>query len=398
MRSSSLALLFLIPAWCAAADWPQWRGPGRDGVVPGFVEPKAWPEKLTRKWRVSVGEGHSSPIVAEGRIFLHTRRGEEEAVAAFDPQTGNPLWTSRYKAPYTMSPAATRHGKGVKSTPVYADGRIFTLGISGILSAFDAKSGKLLWRTESQTSPLYGHAMSPLVDGGLLIAHVGGHDQGALAALDVATGAERWRWAGDGPGYASPVVVEAAGVRQIVTESQNAIVSVRASDGKLLWKIPLRTPYDQNSVTPLRQRDMLIVSGLEFGTLAVKPGASGAEQVWHVKNVSLYMNSPVANGGVIFGMSHRNRGQFFALDPSGGKVLWTTPGREAENAAILSAGSVLIILKNDGELIVARAGVKGFDPVRRYTVAESETWAHPAPLGPRGILIKDLDSLALWEW
>jgi outer membrane protein assembly factor BamB len=403
MNWSKLPLL-LVAALCGmAADWPQWRGPGRDGVVPGFAEPANWPEKLSRKWKVKVGEGHSSPVVADGRVFLHSRRGEEEVIAAYDPASGKVLWVSGYAAPYAMNPAATRHGKGVKSTPVYADGRVFACGITGILSALDATSGKLLWRKEfskrhRQTSPLYGAAMSPLVDRGLLIAHVGGQDDGALTAFDAATGAERWRWTGDGPGYASPVAVDAGGVRQIVTETQNAIVSVNASNGALLWKIPLRTPYDQNSVTPLRHRGMLILSGLGFGTLAVKPGASSAEQVWHVKDVSMYMNSPVANGGLIFGMSNRNRGQFFALDPSTGRTLWTTPGREAENAAILSAGSLLLILKNDAELIVARAGAKSFEPVRRYTVAESETWAHPAPLGSRGVLIKDFDTLALWEW
>jgi outer membrane protein assembly factor BamB len=388
---------------CATADWPQWRGPARDGVVPGFVEPKPWPEKLSRRWKVAVGEGHSSPIVAAGKVFLHSRRGEEEVVAAYDPQTGRELWVARYAAPYTMNPAATRHGKGVKSTPVCVDGRLFTYGITGILSAFDARSGKLLWRKEfskdfKQTSPLYGSAMSPLVDGNLLIVHVGGHDLGALAAFDTATGMEKWRWAGDGPGYASPLAIDVSGIRQVVTQSQNAIVSVDASSGKLNWKIPLRTPYDQNSVTPLRHRDILILSGLGYGTLAVKPGASAASQLWHVKDVSLYMSSPVTSGDLIFGMSHRNRGQYFALEPSSGRVLWTTGGREAENAAILSAGSLLLILRNDAELIVARPGAKTFEPIRRYTVADSETWAHPAPLGARGILIKDFDSLALWEW
>ena len=403
MRYPKLALPFLVSTLCAVADWPQWRGPNRDGVAPMLVEPKTWPEKLSRRWKVAVGEGHSSPIVAEGKVFLHSRRGEEEVVAAYDPRTGRELWIARYAAPYTVNPAATRHGKGVKSTPVYAGGRLFTYGITGVLSAFEAKSGKLLWRKEfsreyQHTSPLYGSAMSPLVERGLLIAHTGGHDNGALVAFDTSTGSQKWRWTGDGPGYGSPLAIDASGIRQVVTQSQNAALSVDVSNGKLLWKIPLRTPYDQNSVTPLLHRDILILSGLGYGTLAVKPGASAADRLWHIKDVSLYMSSPVSAGNLIFGMSHRNRGQFFTLEPSSGKVLWTTPGREAENAAILSAGSLVLILKNDGELIAARAGAKAFEPIRRYTVADSETWAHPAPLGARGILIKDFDSLALWEW
>lgn len=396
-------LLLFLPALCLAADWPQWRGPRRDGVIEGFVEPRAWPEKLTRKWKIAAGEGHSSPVTLGGRIFLHSRQGEEEVVTALDPATGKTLWRSAYAAPYTMNSAATRHGKGVKSTPVVASGRLYTYGISSILSAFDAASGKLLWRKEfskqyRETSPLYGVAMSPLLEQGLLIVQAGGPDEGALLAFDAVTGAEKWRWNGDGPSYASPIAIDAVGLRQIITQSQNFVISVNAANGQVLWKIPLQTAYDQNSVTPLSFRDSVIVSGLSYGIAGVRPGKGSAQELWRSKDVSLYMNSPVLNGGALYGMSHRNRGQFFALDPSNGKLLWTTAGREAENAAILSGGSFLLILKNDGELIVARAGTAQFQPVRRYSVAESETWAHPAPLGERGILIKDLNSLALWEW
>jgi outer membrane protein assembly factor BamB len=239
--------------------------------------------------------------------------------------------------------------------------------------------------------------MSPLVDGGQVIVHVGGHDEGALTAFDVATGQEKWRWAGDGPGYASPVAIQAGSVRQVIVISQNGAGAVNPANGQLLWKIPLKTPYDQNSVTPLYHRGVLIISGLGFGTMGLIPGEK-VSQKWHVKDVSLYMNTPVANGDLIFGMSHLKKGQFFALDPASGKIAWTTEGREAENAAILSAGSLLLILKNTGELIVARASAKGFEPLKRYTVAESETWTHPAPVGRTGVLIKDATTLALWEW
>ena len=139
------AVLFAI-VW--AEEWPQWRGPHRDGVAIGFVEPKTWPEKLTLKWKVTVGEGHSSPVVADGKIYIHTRQGDREVLTALQPEKGQIIWQEGYAAPYTMNPAATTHGKGVKSTPAAADGRIFTFGINGTLSAFDAKNGKTLWRKE----------------------------------------------------------------------------------------------------------------------------------------------------------------------------------------------------------------------------------------------------------
>src|SRR5215471_3763044 len=112
-------LLTSASAW--SQDWPQWRGPHRDGLVGSFAEPKAWPEKLTRKWKVDVGEGHSSPVVAGGRVFLHTRQGEREVAWCLRPENGQVIWQEGYTAPYTVNSAAARHGKGVKSTPVVED-------------------------------------------------------------------------------------------------------------------------------------------------------------------------------------------------------------------------------------------------------------------------------------
>ena len=384
----------------SAADWPQWRGPNRDGTGAAFTAPAQWPEKLTQRWKIAVGSGHSSPVLAGDRIYLHSRQQENEIVRAIDAATGKAVWQDSYPAPYRMNSAATGHGPGPKSTPVVAGGRVFTLGISGILSALDAKTGKVLWRKPAPaTPPLYGTAMSPLVDGSLVIAHVGGHDSGALTAFEAATGAEKWKWAGDGPGYASPVIGTFAGTKQIVTQSQDRIVSVSFADGGLLWELPLRTPYTQNAVTPVVHSDLVIYSGLEHPLTAVRPvnkaGKWTLEKVWENTGEGMYMSSPVIVGDTIYGLSNRNRGHFFAVDLASGKTLWATRGREAENAAIVNAGALLFALQADAELVITRANRASFDVVRRYTVAESDTWAHPVIDGGR-IFVKDSDSLTLW--
>jgi outer membrane protein assembly factor BamB len=382
-----------------AADWPQWRGPRRDGTGATFAAPAQWPEKLTTRWKIPVGGGHSSPVLVGNRLYVHSRQQENEVVRAIDAATGKVLWQESYAAPYRVNSAAAGHGPGPKSTPVFADGRLFTLGISGILSAFDANTGKVLWRKPAPSVlPLYGTAMSPLVDSGLLIAHVGGHDNGALTAFDAATGVEKWKWAGDGPGYASPVVGTFGGTRQIVTQSQNRLVSVSTA-GQLLWDLPLRTPYDQNSVTPVVHNDLVIYSGLEHPLVAIRPvnkaGRWVVEKVWENTNEGMYMSSPVVVGGAIFGMSNRNRGHYYAVDAATGKTLWATRGREAENAAVVSAGNLLFILQPQAELVIARPSQTSFEVVRRYTVADSATWAHPVIDGNR-IFVKDADHLTLW--
>ena len=392
-------VLVILASSVPAEDWPQWRGLHRDGVAVGFPEPKAWPEKLTLKWKIAVGEGHSSPVVADGRIYIHTRQGDREVLTALRPDTGQTIWQEGYSAPYTMNPAATSHGKGVKSTPVVEDGRVFTFGISGTLSCFDAKTGKPQWRKEFG-SPDFGVATSPVVDRGLLIVHVGGDSAGALTAFDAATGAQKWSWKSDGPGYASPVVVELAGTRQVVTQSRNNIVGVSANGGELLWQIPFKTDYAQNIVTPALYRDTLIFSGTGNPVIGVKVLKQGTqwttETVWRNKDFSMYMSSPVVSGDLLFGFSERRHGQFFCLKPADGATLWTSDGRQGDNAAIVAAGSVWLILTPDANLTVARQNDKAFQPLRKYSVADSPTWAHPVVLG-HGILIKDATNLALWD-
>jgi outer membrane protein assembly factor BamB len=339
-------------------------------------------------------------VVSGNRVVVHTRQGEREITRAMDLASGKELWRDEYAAPYTMNPAARGHGPGPKSTPTIADGRVVTLGISGILSALDLTSGKVLWRTKPPAVlPEYGTAMSPVVDGPLVIAHTGGKDDGALTAFDAASGAVRWRWAGDGPGYASPMIATIGGTKHVITQSQRAVVGVNGADGALLWRIPFTTNYEQNAVTPLIHGDLVIYSGLENGTTAVRIARSGSQwtatPVWKNEQVSMYMNSPVLAGTIVVGLSHRNRGQLFALDPATGKTLWTTPGRDGENASLIAVGPTLLVSTTNAELIVARATPARFEEVRRYTIADSAVWAHPA-LAPGTLLVKDVDKLIAW--
>ena len=126
----------------AAADWPQWRGPNRDGRVQGFNAPRAWPKTLREQWKVTVGVGHSSPLLVGDRLYVFARSGEEETLMALDANSGQELWRSSQRVAYEMNSAARDHGKGPKSTPVFSDNRVCTLGISGHLSCHDARTGK----------------------------------------------------------------------------------------------------------------------------------------------------------------------------------------------------------------------------------------------------------------
>ena len=321
-------MLVLCTALASAQDWPQWRGPSRTGAAVGFTPPAAWPDRPKQIWKVQAGEGHSSPIVAAGRVFLYSRMSEQEAVSARDVATGKEIWRAAYDAPYRMNSAATSHGKGPKSTPVHDRGRLYSFGISGIISAWQAQDGRLLWRRDFKkdfpsTSPGFGTAMSPVVVGDVVIVHAGGIGNGAVLGLDVATGATKWSWKGDGPAYASPIVADIAGTRQIVTQSQRHVVGLSLADGRLLWEIPFTTEYEQNSITPIVVNDLLIYGGMNKPTTAVRISvAAGKWQIapaWENADLPMYMSSPVESGGYLFGLTNRGRGQFFCLDPPHGQ-------------------------------------------------------------------------------
>jgi len=377
-------------------DYTQWRGQQRDGSASGFVQPRGWPKTLTRRWRAEVGEGYSTPIIAGGTLYVFTRQGGNEVLAALDAGTGEARWRTSYPAPYTPSQPAAVHGAGPKATPLVHQDSVFTLGISGIVSAFDAATGKLRWQTAPPAeAPFYCAASSPLGEGDLVIVHPG--DYGPLTAFDARTGEPRWT-AGAGGFFSSPVAVTLDGVRQIVTATQDGIIGV-ALDGRVLWRHPW--PGGEGSTTPTVADGLVVVGAGRPGTVALRPtvraGEWTVETAWTAPAVTLYTSDTVVANRAVYGLSTRDKGRFFALDLATGAALWMGEPREADHTAIVKSGELLFLLNDDAEFIVARASRAAFEPLARYTVAESATWAQPLMSGNR-VFIKDVSSLTLWTW
>ncbi len=191
MRSSlALVVVLALPSTASAQDWSQWRGPTRDGVIPAAVIPKQWPKSVKRSWHVDIGEGYSSPVVANGRAFLHSRRDPDEIVTAIDLATGKVVWQQKYPASFTKNQYATQMAKGPNSTPLVVGSRLFTLGVTGILTAWNVADGTIAWRQDYSasidTSKLFcGTAMSPMLEGGALIVQIGSDVHGGrVLALD----------------------------------------------------------------------------------------------------------------------------------------------------------------------------------------------------------------------
>jgi outer membrane protein assembly factor BamB len=405
MRTGLMAALLATSVLPAAAqvapqDYPQWRGQNRDGAASAFTAPKTWPEALTLKWKVDVGAGYATPILVGDRLFTMTRQNGSEVMMALDAGSGKTLWRTEYAAPYKMNPATKYHGEGPKSTPLFHNGKLFSLGITGIVSAFDAATGKLLWQKPAPpVEPLFGTAMSPVADRDLVIFHVGGHNKGAVTAFDVNNGTVKWEWAGDGPGYGSPMIATIAGTRQLITITQKMVVGLDVSNGRLLWERPLVARADTNSFTPIISGDIVIVSAHDTGVRAFRPVKQGdawsTETAWEVSDVEMKLSNPVVVGDTLYGLSQKNSGQLFALDPRSGKVLWVGKQREAAHTSFVKSGDLLFLLHDDGRLVVAKSSRTAFEPLKTYTVADSATWAQPT-LSRNRIFVKDVSSLALW--
>jgi outer membrane protein assembly factor BamB len=408
-----IGLGLLWPLVSTATDWPQWRGPARDGVISQLALPDQWPDQLKQVWTVQVGLGHASPLVAGDKVYVHARQEktetetetEQETVWCISLKDGQKIWHHSYAAPYTMNSSALGHGPGPKSTPLLHQGRLYSFGISGILSCYEAASGQQLWQHQftkefPNTSPLFGTAASPVGAGDLVIAHMGGHDKGALIAFDAVSGHTRWRWDDDGPGYASPIIVRLSGVSQVITQTQGFCVGLELESGRLLWQFPFGTDYYQNSVTPVAFEDLLIFSGLDRGVFALKVQKDGAkwttQTLWENRDAALYMSSPVLHKDMLWGFSHYKRGQYFSLDARLGQVRWLGAGRQGENAAMLRSNDVFFLLNDQGQLQIARATDQGFVSLAQYQVSNTPTWAHPVVIN-NGILVKNLNSLVLWS-
>src|SRR5437867_3772307 len=396
-------LTLVLATQVLAQDYTQWRGPNRDGAVASFNEPRTWPERLTQRWKVEVGLGYATPLLVGDRIYLFSRQDENEVMSALDAASGKVLWQTGYPAPFTPNSAAAVHGKGPKSTPVFANGKLYSIGMVGAVTAFDAATGKQLWQKPGTgVVPMYtSHAFSPLVDRGLVIFHVGGHMQGALTAFDANTGDVKWSWNGDGPGYGSPILAEFGGTRQVVTITQGKLVGVDVANGALLWERAFVSSNFTNSVTPVLYGQTIIVSGNGGPTTALTVTKRNnqwvIETVWENADVPLRFSNGVIVQDMFISLSTRNSGQYFCVDAKTGKTLWLSEGRQAGNAALAKAGNVVFSLEDDGELVVLPVNQKAFEPLRRYKVAEAATWAQPAISGNR-VFVKDVSTLALWTF
>jgi outer membrane protein assembly factor BamB len=385
----------LIGAGCVfAQDWPQWRGPNRDGKAAGFTAPQTWPKELAQKWQTKVGSGDATPALVGDKLYVFARQGGDEVISCLDAATGKEIWNDKYSAP-PVTGAAARH-PGPRSSPAVVDGKVVTLGASGIVSCVDT-SGKLVWRNDQyKTVPQFFTSMSPIIVDGMAVVQLGGSGKGTTVAFDLATGQPKWKWEGDGPSYSSPVLMTVEGAKQVVAMTDKSVVGLAVADGKLLWQIPFapagRMAY--NAATPIVDGQMLIITGSGRGAKAVKIEKEGnkfvPKDVWANAQMAPQYNSPVLKDGYLFGLS--DKGMLYCIDAKSGKTAWSDNNKLSNFGAIVDAGAVLLALPEKSGLIAYKPSGEKLEQVAKITVSTTPIYATPVVAGKR-IFVKDQDTV-----
>jgi outer membrane protein assembly factor BamB len=400
LRLSAIIILLGVTT-VQAQDWPQWRGTNRDGKVTGFKAPKAWPQQLAHAWKVAVGLGDATPALVKDRLYVFTKTGDNEVLQCLDASTGKKIWQSDgYPATVVTGPAASHPGP--RSSPAVSEGKVVTVGVAGDIACYEASTGKLIWRNEEfkGSVPQFFTGMSPLISGGVCYANLGGPQNGQFVAFDLSSGAIKWKTAGEGPSYASPMLLTVDGSKQIIFQSQTKLVSLNTSDGKVLWEYPtpIGTGRVQIASSPVIDQNRVYFTGLNNGVNAIEIKKQGNEftvnKLWTNPDFSTAYCTPILKDGFLYAFA--NNGRLFCVNAANGQTGWSDDRAFQNFGSLVDAGSVIIALSSNSNMVVLKPDGQKMDQVMQTKVSDNTIYSHPVVSGNR-IYIKDNDSLISYK-
>ena len=384
LGSVAIGVLLLVPV-ASAADWPQFRGPNRDGNwnETGILE--SFPaDGLQIRWRHPIGGGWASPVVVQGRVFVFdvelTPPSARERVHCFEEKTGKVLWVYAYEEKYGEWTFVPERGAGPTATPIVEQDRIYAVGANGFVHCLDVKTGTVVW--ERHLAREYEVAEmscrpSPLIEGSLLIVFTGAKPGGALLALDKQTGKEVWKALEDHVSNSSPIAITFAGKRQLIVWSDNSIASLDPANGRVYWREPLVTSNNDSIATPVFHGNRLLVSGLMIELQTNPPAATflWPENRVPARRILSNTSTPLWQGEYIF--SARSSGELVCLEAATGKQLWSTNSvTKPKNGAsihITPQGGGYFLFTDEGDLIRAQLSSAGYQEIGRSHLIDP-TW------------------------
>ena len=380
----------------SAANWPQWRGPNRDGISQEKGLLKQWPaDGPPLLWKAEgAGSGYSSFSVANGKLYTMGLRGEREFVMAFDVATGKEAWATAHGGAYHND-----RGNGPRGTPTVDGNRVYALGGNGDLSAFDARTGKLVW-TKNVLSEFggsnirWGISESPLVLGDKLLVNAGGPGA-SIVALNKADGKVIWKSQSDGAGYSSGLPVQINGITQVVFFTKSRAVGLDARDGKLLWEYGKPSNNVANIATPVARGNRVFISsdyGTGGGVVEIKPDNT-AQELWFTKEMRNHHSSSVLIGDHLYGFSSAI---LTAMKFDTGEITWRD--RSVGKGSLVFADGHLYCFSENGVVGLVEATPEGYKEKGRFRIQQGQlpTWSHPVVAGGR-LYLRDQDTIYAFD-
>ena len=379
-------LLLLASIATATADWPQFLGPERNGIIAENISAEFTGDEPEIEWSYDVGSGFAGPAVAGGVVYIFHRQGDTAVLEALTTEAGRPKWKFSYPTDYRDD---FGFDNGPRAVPLVANGKVYLFGAEGMAHCLNAKTGEAIWakglRKEfAADKGFFGRAPSPLLAGGTLVLQIGGEGAGILG-LDPETGAVRWKATEHEAGYASPIVAEVEGKRCVLAFTREGFLCLDPTDGKIWIEEPHRSAMDAsvNAASPVSLHGGRLFLSACYGVGAVvlelDPAARTSKTVWqHGDRLDCHYATPVLFKNHLIGFHGRQETgtELRCIDAASGKVAWNT-GRLPAGSVTL-AGGTLIVLTERGELILAEADVARFEASARGQILANGTRAYPA--------------------
>jgi outer membrane protein assembly factor BamB len=379
--------------------WTDFRGPRRDGHYRERPILTQWPaDGLKPLWKQPVGGGYASFVIARGRAFTIEQRGPQEVVAAYDVATGRELWTTAWTAVFHE----TMGGDGPRATPSWADGRVYALGAMGELRSLEETTGRTVWRTNiledaGASNVQWGMAAAPLIVDDTVVVLPGGRRGQSVVAYHRTNGKRAWAALDDQAGYSSPMLVTIGDVRQIVVFTAARLAGLTPDGGSVLWEFPWKTNYDVNAAQPLLVGEGRIFVSSGYGTggavieLTRSSGGFAVREVWRNIRMKNQFTSSVLHDGFIYGL---DEAILACLNAETGALQWKG-GRYGYGQVLLASGH-LIVVTEDGDLVLVRATPDGHQEIARFPALQGKTWSHPA-MSDGYLLVRNTNEMAAFD-
>ncbi len=387
--------LILISFLVNAADWPQWRGPNRDGASTETGLLSSWPQGGPPViWKISgLGEGYSSLAIVGGKFYTQGQRGKQEFVMAFDVKTGQKLWETPTSRDYRND-----RGDGPRGTPTIDGDRLYAMTGDGVLVCLEAATGKILWSQNvvhkyGGEIPNWGFSESPLIDGGRLIVMPGGRGA-SIVSLSKTDGSLQWKAGSDRAGYSSAIVANVGGVRQVIALSAESALGVEEDNGELLWRYTKVSNRTANIATPIyRDGEAFLSSAYGTGCALLRLGPKSMSEVYFSGDMKNHYSTSVLVGDYLYGY---NDSILTAMQFTTGKVAWKN--RSVGKGSVVYADKRLYLLSEDGVAGLADPTPDAYKEISRFTIAHGSlpTWSPPV-IANGTLYLRDQDNLTSYD-